>query len=572
ARQRIYQKQNMSGMTALGLVELIKNKPDNLGNYIELSQLYYSSGYKDKALSVLQDAKRADQGNAAVRINLANIYRLEGKPEDAFTELKSALENPGMDIESKINIVLAQAAQSGEAEIMKQATDLAAILVKLYPRNVKIRSVYGDILLQDKKSSEARQSYIDALKLNDKEYSVWESLIRMDIAESDYAVAVQDGEKALNIFPGNTALYFYIGKAYFYESDYEKAIGCFKNAEGHETENKQLLSQICSGLGDSYQALRRHKESDEAYEKALQINPDNAEALNKYATSLSLRSGDYLANAQQMSHRATELDPDNAEFKKTYDRIAFLDGKYRSAVSWVESSMGGLELSSQDYLVWENIIRIEYEISDFDDLIENVGKTIIIFPDQAAPYLYIGLTYIQKKNYEKAKDYLQKAANLQKDNKELQTLIYSGFGDLYKTLNNNAESDKAYEKALQIDPYNLYALNSYAYGLLIRRVNLDKAERVAQQANDLEPGNPFYEDTYSQVLFRQKKYKEARMWIEKAISHDNGSNAALFEHYGDILIFLTETESAVQQWTKAKSAGMKSEKLERKINGKKYVE
>jgi tetratricopeptide (TPR) repeat protein len=572
ARQRVYQKKSMTNMTAVGLEELIKSNPANLGNYIELSQLYYLSGYKDKALQVLQAAKKVNEGDASVRINLANIYRQEGQPETAYAELQSALGNPAMEVEAKINIVLSLSPQFKEPEVMKHAVDLSAILVKLNPANIKVRSLYGDVLLQDKKPAEARQSYLDALKLNNKEYSVWESLIRMDLNEADFTAAVKDADQALSVFPANASLCIYLGEAYFSKGDYNKAISYFKNAENQERNNKQLLSVAYTGLGDSYKGLKHDKESDSYYEKALKANPENAEALHKYASSLLLRGGDNLVKAEQLSHLALELEPDNQKFKNTFDRISFLNGKYKSAVSWVESNMGGLELSSQDFLVWENIIRIEYEISDFDALIENAEKTIMIFPDQATPYLYMGLTYVQKKNYEKAKEYFQKGTKIQKENKDVQALIYSSLGDLHKTLHNYVESDKAYEKALQMAPYNLYALNSYAYSLSLRTLNLDKAERMARQATDLAPDNSYFEDTYACVLFRQKKYKDARTWIEKAIKDETGNNPVLFEHYGDILSYLAEMDLAVQQWTKAKTGGVKSEKLERKITGKKYVQ
>jgi predicted negative regulator of RcsB-dependent stress response len=60
--------------------------------------------------------------------------------------------------------------------------------------------------------------------------------------------------------------------------------------------------------------------------------------------------------------------------------------------------------------------------------------------------------------------------------------------------------------------------------------------------------------------------------MEKAIKNTKGTNATQAEHYGDILIQLGEPVLAVQQWTKAKTNGLKSEKLDRKINEKKYIE
>src|SRR5690606_6769852 len=115
-------------------------------------------------------------------------------------------------------------------------------------------------------------------------------------------------------------------------------------------------------------------------------------------------------------------------------------------------------------------------------------------------------------------------------------------------------------------------LNNYAYYLALRGENLDKAEAMSKRSNRLEPNNASFQDTYAWVLFKQKKYKEALVWIEKARSSATENNSVLTEHYADILFFLGEKEEAVKEWKKALKYGSKSEVLEKKIKEKTYVE
>ena len=89
---------------------------------------------------------------------------------------------------------------------------------------------------------------------------------------------------------------------------------------------------------------------------------------------------------------------------------------------------------------------------------------------------------------------------------------------------------------------------------------------MARRANQLEPNNNSYEDTYGWVLYRLGRYQDARMWLEKALSNNVSKSATLVEHYGDILFKLGDRESALSYWKKAKEYGSKSELLERKIN------
>jgi predicted negative regulator of RcsB-dependent stress response len=60
--------------------------------------------------------------------------------------------------------------------------------------------------------------------------------------------------------------------------------------------------------------------------------------------------------------------------------------------------------------------------------------------------------------------------------------------------------------------------------------------------------------------------------MEKAISSGE-ANATHFEHYGDILFQLGDTEGAVQQWEKARKLLTKpSESLNKKIANRKLYE
>ena len=61
-----------------------------------------------------------------------------------------------------------------------------------------------------------------------------------------------------------------------------------------------------------------------------------------------------------------------------------------------------------------------------------------------------------------------------------------------------------------------------------------------------------FEDTYAWILFKQKNYTDAKLWMEKALAHDKGHSAVQTEHYGDIMFYLGDTDAAVQNWKKAK--------------------
>jgi Tfp pilus assembly protein PilF len=62
------------------------------------------------------------------------------------------------------------------------------------------------------------------------------------------------------------------------------------------------------------------------------------------------------------------------------------------------------------------------------------------------------------------------------------------------------------------------------------------------------------------------KYKSAKAWMEKALSHPGAKNhPGYLEHYGDILYRNHEVDQAVTYWKMAKEKGGTSASLDRKI-------
>jgi lipopolysaccharide biosynthesis regulator YciM len=95
---------------------------------------------------------------------------------------------------------------------------------------------------------------------------------------------------------------------------------------------------------------------------------------------------------------------------------------------------------------------------------------------------------------------------------------------------------------------------------------------MSKHSNELQINTASFEDTYAWILFKQKNYAEAKLWIEKSLLHDKSASSVKTEHYGDIMYLLGNVDAAVQQWIKAKAQGAASPVLERKINEKKYIE
>jgi tetratricopeptide (TPR) repeat protein len=393
ARQKIYLKQGKLDQATAELQETIKNNPNEIRYYLLLSELYNSNGFNDKALDILLRAEKINNANPRVHLALADIYRDKKNNDASFNELKLAFASADLSVDQKVRIVLGYVPKFPDANAKQSALMLSRIIRDTQPEDAKANSLYGDMLMQNDQLKEARAAYKKAVTINGQVYAIWEQLVRIDLSDNDITNAIKDGQEALTIFPNQAWLNYLVGVAFVQNKDYSKALGYLSNVPLLETADRSLLSLNYSAIGDCYHSLKDIKKSDEAYNKALEYNPDN-----------------------------------------------------------------------------------------------------------------------------------------------------------------------------------VYTLNNYAYYLSLRNEQLDKAAVMSKHSNELQPNLASFQDTYAVILFKQRKYTEAKTWIDKALFNDKGKSAVEVEHLGDILYGLGQPGEAVQNWKKAKSIGGGSPVLERKINERKYVE
>src|SRR3569832_436224 len=139
-------------------------------------------------------------------------------------------------------------------------------------------------------------------------------------------------------YPDQPSTYFFNGFAKIQKKKYKEAIDVLNTGLKMVVDNKELEEGFYTSLGDAYNELKKYAESDESYDKALEINPKSANTLNNYAYYLSLR-GEKLDKAEQMSKQSNELQPKQSSYEDTYGWIMYKMGKFNEAKTWIEKAL-----------------------------------------------------------------------------------------------------------------------------------------------------------------------------------------------------------------------------------------
>ncbi len=374
-KQRILLIMKKPEQAAGEIEKLIVAFPDEKSKYLSvIAERYMQLNKPDEAAVDYEKIKQSDPENPYIHISLSDYYTKKGETEKAFEEMKLGFLNPALDIDTKIRVLLTyfidiQAFEKNKTQIF----ELASILVKVHPGDPKAHSMYGDLLLDSKQYEQARDEFRKVIAIDSSKYVVWESLLNAQLFLQDYAALMNESIRAIELFPLQPVPYLFKGSGELELKKFAEAIESFNTGVKLVSGNPALSSQFYTYLGDTYNQLKNYSKSDESYEKALKINPENSYVLNNYAYYLSLR-GENLEKAMIMSEKAVKLAPENPANLDTYGWVLYKSGKYNEALIWVEKAIQFSKSTDPDLL--EHLGDIYFKLNNIEKAVESWQKAL----------------------------------------------------------------------------------------------------------------------------------------------------------------------------------------------------
>lgn len=217
----------------------------------------------------------------------------------------------------------------------------------------------------------------------------------------------------------------------------------------------------------------------------------------------------------------------------------------------------------------------KWEEKKWDEVVDLCDKGIQYTPEELTYYYFMALAYIQQDKDQKAYETCKRGLNeidlskADEPERNMASDMYGIIGDMSYTNQNYDEAFSAYEKAITINPDNIQVLNNYAYYLSQQNTQLDHAAEMSLRTLKEEPTNATYLDTYAWILFLQKRYDEAKAYVDLTLQNSKNPDKVLLEHAGDIYLMAGDKEKAVSYWQQAIEAGGNKASLERKIKTRK---
>ena len=281
-------------------------------------------------------------------------------------------------------------------------------------------------------------------------------------------------------------------------------------------------------------------------------NPDSTEVMRLFSVALSgpqVNADIYMLKAAYMALRKQP----KAEINRVYEQAIEVEpDNSRARIALIQN-------------IWDS--------KDYDKIISLCRPAIEYNPDEMAFYYFQGMAQFQKHDIDAALETFRKGVGQIKpdSNPDIVSDFYAIMGDILHEKGRNNEAFEAYDSCLQWKADNVAALNNYAYYLSEENKDLTKAEQMSYKTIKAEPNNSTYLDTYAWILFQQKRYEEAKIYIEQAIRNDSTLSNVVKEHAGDIYAMTGDIGKALDFWQQALKAGNDSATLRKKIQLKKYI-
>ena len=276
--------------------------------------------------------------------------------------------------------------------------------------------------------------------------------------------------------------YWYAAKQAIVDERYDKAYVLLEFCHMLAPQDAQTLSL----LGVLYGATGQKTRSMEAYKEAFEIAP--ADQWYRYSDALlSLRTEEGKAATLQVFEKALTAQKAAVKAKKR-DQLD-------------EELMEQLRKLYMDSKQWKKALAVQDDIDGLNG-----------FNDYSAYYRFriYSLWNKPKLALEVIDRYIETDptdTRFMKFRLELMEQAKAPKEELYAM----------YDRVLEVEPYNLEILNSYAYRLATQGGDLNKAEKMSAITIREEPNNPYYLDTYGWILHLQGQDELALFYLKRAL-------------------------------------------------------
>lgn len=352
---QLYQEMGNYPKAAEALKGMLDLDPSNNDIRKSLGDVYLQQDSLDAALRLYNELLDIHPDDYSVRASVAHTYLVKKDYANAAKQFEITMTKDTLTIEQQL--AFGQVFVSfirNDSAVAPLARQLFESIRDSYPgdwRPYWFLAAINNLLRYD---STALLNYQRVTELANWNVEGWIGIGSIYYDRGEFAKCVEILEEAKRFVKEEFRIYFLMGIAYQRQHMAIEAALALERAIQLNDKSVDALS----ALGLVYDELKRHEDSDSAYEKALRLDPSNNLVLNNYGYSLSER-GIHLDRALEMAKEAIRQQPENHSYLDTYGWVYFQLREYEEAEKYIKKA---IDLGSKSPVIHEHLGDVYYKL------------------------------------------------------------------------------------------------------------------------------------------------------------------------------------------------------------------
>jgi len=511
--------------------------------YEELVTMYGRTEFANKAVNEYRLAIQNDPSSEYLNAGLAELYAKTGRIRDAVLEAQDIIKRDPKNVEARKLLGRIYLRSLGDMEsgtqsqdILKKAIEQYEAIVKLQPKSVDDHLLLGRLYRLDNNMGRAEQEFKVAVQLDPTSEDAVSTLAYLynELGEGARAVQILNGVPE----PDRSAkLYSALGYTYEQQKDYKNAIAAYQKAVNLDTDNLDAMRGLAQNLmsdGQTDAALKQ-------YQQIIQADPQDSQSYMRMA-EIYRRDGKFDLALDALK-KAQDYVQDSLEVPYDMAMIYQAQGKYDDATTILKNLIDKTEKPNGTYttaeqnnrsVFLERLGNIYRETDHPQQAVEVFRKMLTMGNDNAVRgYQEIIETYRDSKQWEQALDAAKEAVAKFPQDRDLKLVLAGELADM-------GQPDTAIQQARSLltgkpeQDQKVYVALGQIDSRLKRwkdaEENYTKALQLSTKEDDKDDVNFLIASSYE----RQKRYDEAEQLFKNLLAK-RPNNAIVLNYLGYML-------------------------------------
>ena len=495
---------------------LLQYEADNWPLYRHLAYLYLETGQAARITSMFKGVLARADAPAAVRVDIAGVFARIGQKEEAERIYLQVLEHEPDAEDAWLGLAELKLSQGHRNEAMVIYRRAAAQL----PDSSMI-FYYLARLLATEHDLEEILAEEDAGLL----YRL--GLALSEAGKHDQAKLVF--ERIVGMQPQTVEHWLDLARYYIYLENNDQAYAVLAKAVAAMPDS----SEIYLFWGTALEGQGRFDEAIVVYRRGLEVLPASEELYLYWG--IALEQQDAWGEAVEVYQQALAVLPGYGGLHVRWGISLGQQDDWEGALEQYAAAAAADSLHGEAFLHWG--IALE-RLERWEEAIVRLERAVVLESDKSHALFYLGSCYEQASRHLGAEDYFDRAVEV-------------------------------FERLLEIDPNDSYALNYLGYMYADKGTRLEEAVELLSRAISLDPDNSAFLDSLGWAYFRLGEFEQAERYLDQALAlmgeDEPEEQAVIFDHAGDIASALGKDGEARTHWQKVLELAPDNEKVRLKL-------